>query len=88
MLGRGGFVGDDAKDGNASGAASFVVGDTFWLELLVAGGVDGSMIDGGRSAIALVLDKFEVLQLDLVVRDRLGEECFNTIALLTSTVTS
>ena len=53
VLGRRGFVGDDVKDGNASEAGSFVVGDTFWLELLVAGGVDGSMIDGEGARLLL-----------------------------------
>ena len=44
MLRRRGPVGDSVKDGKASVAGgSFDVGDTFWAELLVAGGVDGSM---------------------------------------------
>jgi hypothetical protein len=40
VLGRRGDFGDSVNDGNASGANSFVVGETFWFALLVAGGVE------------------------------------------------
>jgi hypothetical protein len=42
-LGRRGVVGDSVNEGNASGAVSFAVGVKSLLELLVAGGVEGSM---------------------------------------------
>jgi hypothetical protein len=88
VLGRRGFVVDDIKDGNATGAGSLVVGDTFWLELLVAGGVDEPMIDGEGARMLLPwINSRRILQRGLVVRLRLGKECFNAIALLTSTVT-
>ena len=75
---------DDVRDGNASAAGSFVVGDTFWLELLVAGGVDGSIIfgEGARMPSAEVNARKMAV---LVIVLKLGEERFNAIALLTST---
>jgi len=42
-LGRRGVIGDSVNDGKGSGAVSFTMGVAFLLELLVAGGVEGSM---------------------------------------------